>query len=258
MCQRFSELVVRPGAVWLRPNGFAHPNNLEEETPPDSVPDTSYATRAKLTMRGDQAAWSVINERLRGLKQRTFLMVSNTDPDAEGYSYCVACGRIEATTQEVPKLFAPHPRPFPTNPSEETCLSSATARKIVLGTDFVTDVALFNMRLTVPIRLRPGDYETEVTLRTASEALAKAACLILEVEPGEILAEFRPGLSSGARGRRSRDFPLRYARWWGRLFQPTRGTRRRAFQESARTAEGVPLRLRQLMLQVPVKLQEQV
>lgn len=186
-----------PGAVWMRPSGFAHPIDLEEETSPDNVPETSYATRAKLTMRGDQAGWRAINDRLRGLKQRTFLMVSNTGPDAEGYSYCVACGRIEATTQEAPKLYAPHPKPFPTNPGEETCLGSATARKIVLGTDFVTDVALFNMRLTLPIRLRPGAYETEVTLRTASEALAKAACLILEVEPGEILAEFRPGLSSG-------------------------------------------------------------
>ena len=35
---------------WLRPPGFAHPVDVEEVTSPDDMPETSYATRAKLTM----------------------------------------------------------------------------------------------------------------------------------------------------------------------------------------------------------------
>jgi ATP-dependent helicase YprA (DUF1998 family) len=38
-------------------------------------------------------------------------------------------------------------------------------------------------------------------MRTICEALAKAACRLLEIEPGEILAEYRPALNaSGAEG----------------------------------------------------------
>ena len=39
-----------PGRYWLRPPGFAHPIDIEEVTSPDDMPETSYATRAKLTM----------------------------------------------------------------------------------------------------------------------------------------------------------------------------------------------------------------
>jgi hypothetical protein len=39
-----------PARTWLRPPGFAHPVNIPEVTSPDDMPETSYATRAKLTM----------------------------------------------------------------------------------------------------------------------------------------------------------------------------------------------------------------
>jgi hypothetical protein len=183
----------------MRPSGFAHPIDIEEETSPDSVPETSYATRAKLTMStpGDEASWRVVNQRLRGLKQRTFLLVSNTGPGREGYSYCTSCGRIEATTELQPLLGGPHAKPFPTRAGESICSGGFTARKVVLGTDFITDITLFSMRVEEPMRLKPGWYSTDVALRTLSEALAKTACLMLEIEPGELLAEYRPGLTSG-------------------------------------------------------------
>ena len=43
--------------------------------------------------------------------------------------------------------------------------------------------------------LKPGHTSTVVALRTASEALATAACQLLELEPGEVMAEFRPALT---------------------------------------------------------------
>jgi hypothetical protein len=50
-------------------------------------------------------------------------------------------------------------------------------------------------------RLRAGHSSTAVALRTASEALAKAACQLLDIEAGELMAEFRPALTpAGANG----------------------------------------------------------
>ena len=43
--------------------------------------------------------------------------------------------------------------------------------------------------------LKPGHTSTLVALRTVSEALAAAACQLLELEPGELMAEFRPALT---------------------------------------------------------------
>lgn len=191
-----------PARFWLRPPGFAHPVDVPEVTSPDEIPETSYATRAKLTMETpvDPSRWSTISERVRVLRERQHLLVSNTGPKKEGYSYCTRCGRIEASSEQTPTLFAPHPKPF-IDDKEPTCDGNATTRHIVLGTDFITDIALFSMTVKPPLRLRPGQYPTDVALRTVSEALAKAGSQMLEIEPGELMAEFRPALTpSGQAG----------------------------------------------------------
>lgn len=73
---------------WLRPPGFAHPIDVEEVTSPDDIPETSYATRAKLTMQSpsDDSRWTQLNDRIRVLKDRQHLLVSNTGPKRDGYS----------------------------------------------------------------------------------------------------------------------------------------------------------------------------
>lgn len=185
---------------WLRPPGFAHPVDAEEVTSPDEIPETSYATRAKLTMRtpSDDASWTRVNERIRVLRERKHLLVSNTGPKKDGYNYCVKCGRIEASSDPTPQLAAPHPKPYP-DERAPTCEGAGTTRHIVLGTDFITDIALFSMDVARPLSLRPGHYPTEVALRTVSEALAKAACQLLEIEPSELMAEYRPSLTPEGR-----------------------------------------------------------
>lgn len=181
---------------WLRPPGFAHPVEIPEVTSPDEIPETSYATRAKLTMQTppDQAKWTKVNERVQVLKERKHLLVSNTGPKRDGYSYCVKCGRIEASSDPTPLLAAQHRKPYP-DEKEPNCEGAGTSRHIVLGTDFITDIALFSMKVEAPLRLLPGHYPTDVALRTVSEALAKAACQMLEIEPGELMAEYRPSLT---------------------------------------------------------------
>ena len=185
---------------WLRPPGFAHPVDVEEVTSPDDMPETSYATRAKLTMEtpSDDSKWTQVNERVRVLKERKHLLVSNTGPKKDGYTYCVKCGRIEASSDPTPLLAAPHRKPYP-DEKEPMCEGAGTTRHIVLGTDFITDIALFSMDVELPLRLRPGQYPTDVALRTVSEALAKAASQILEIEPGELMAEYRPSLTPEGR-----------------------------------------------------------
>lgn len=188
-----------PGRYWLRPPGFAHPVDADEVTSPDDMPETSYATRAKLTMGtpDEGAGWLPVNDRIRVLTVRDHLLVSNSGPKRDGYTYCVKCGRIESATDPSPKLLGPHRKPFPDDDDKQMCDGTSPTRHVVLGTDFITDIALFSMRVAAPLKLKPGHSSTAVALRTVSEALAKAACQLLEIESGELMAEFRPALTPG-------------------------------------------------------------
>ncbi|MDE0031680.1 MAG: DUF1998 domain-containing protein [Deltaproteobacteria bacterium] len=190
-----------PGRYWMRPPGFAHPLDVDEVTSPDDMPETSYATRAKLTMGtpGEGENWITVNDRIRVLRDRQHLLVSNTGPRKEGYTYCTKCGRIESSASPVSVLASEHRKPYPDDDAK-MCDGHAT-QHLVLGTDFVTDIALFSLRVASPVRLSPGHSSTAVALRTVSEALGKAACQLLEIEPDELLAEFRPALTqAGKRG----------------------------------------------------------
>ena len=191
------EQTFGPGRYWMRPPGFAHPVDTEEVTSPDDIPETSYATRAKLTMDtpDETEAWTTINDRLRVLPSRKHLLVSNTGPKKDGYIYCTKCGRIEATTAHSPTLHGSHQKPYPDDDDKSTCDGINPTRHLVLGTDFITDIALFSLRVESPMSLKPGHTSTLVALRTVSEALAAAACQLLELEPGELMAEFRPALT---------------------------------------------------------------
>lgn len=187
-----------PSKPWFRPPGFAHPIDRDPVTAPDAPGETAYATRAKLVMPtpGPEDGWIAIGQRVRGYPTRFNLLVSNSGPESEGYNYCVACGRIESVTDPETNLFQPHSRPYPTDETEP-CSGTHTANRIVLGTDYRTDIALFSLPLDRPFRVRPGNNETAAALRTVCEAVAKAACRILEIESGEILAEYRPALTAG-------------------------------------------------------------
>ncbi|HUC12658.1 MAG TPA: hypothetical protein VL985_19870, partial [Stellaceae bacterium] len=108
-------------------------------------------------------------------------------------------GRIEAVAAPEENLFQPHSWPYPTD-GDGPC-PGFVARRTVLGTDFRTDVALFSLPLDAPFRVRPDNDETASALRTICEALAKAACRLLQVESSEILAEYRPAITeAGANG----------------------------------------------------------
>jgi hypothetical protein len=164
------------------------------------MPETAHATRAKLTMPtpADDAKWVPINDRIRVMSDRTHLLVSNTGPDEKGYNYCTKCGRIESSAEGSAALFGQHRKPYP-DEKEPICPGSGATRHLILGTDFITDIALLSLRVAAPLKLKPGFYPTDVALRTVSEALSKAACQMLEVEAGELMAEYRPALTPAGR-----------------------------------------------------------
>lgn len=192
-----------PARYWLRPPGFAHPSDVVFGTTPDDAPVKSYPTRAKLLAPSpaeDSPDWQVVNDLVRVQYLRGRLLVTNNGPQGDGYSYCVACGRIEPATLRTGVLNGAHRKPFPDRTPD--CMQSRVARNLCLGTDYITDILLIQLRVEEPVQLPPGLLATETVLRTVSDAVAKAACLYLELEVGEIGAEFRPALSEdGIEGR---------------------------------------------------------
>jgi hypothetical protein len=188
---------------WMRPPGFAHPCTWNEGVSLDDQPARSYATRAKLDAptppsNGD---WIAIGNRVRGHYLRKPLLVTNSGPRNEGYNYCTKCGMIEPTATGSGALFGTHKKPFPDEGNQD-CPGGLTAKGVCLGTDFITDVLLISMRVDEPVQLMPGRDSTGIALRTLSEAIAKAACAVLQLEQGEIQADYRAALTpDGQTGR---------------------------------------------------------
>lgn len=185
-----------PSKVWLRPAGFAHPHFRDEQTSHDVPIEPSYASRAKMYATGPAALneWNQINSNVRTYFSRQQLLVTNTGSSEEGFSYCTTCGLIEPVEIEESALNGQHLKPYP-DQQQPNCTGSKVARKIVLGTQFVTDVLLIAISVDRPNTLKPGVLATDVALRTVGEAIARAACRLLGLDSNELQAEYRPALT---------------------------------------------------------------
>lgn len=192
-----------PARWWMRPPGFAHPCYVAPLTRPEDQPARSYATRAKLeTSTGSETDWTIVNEKIRTFTTQDHLLVTNRGPKNDGYNYCVRCGTIEpiARPSTSRTISGSHPNPI-AGEVEPDCPGGRASQGIVLGTDFLSDILLISLSVNSPISLGPGLPSTEAALRTLCEALDVAATKILNLEPGEIQAEFRPALTEdGVRG----------------------------------------------------------
>ncbi len=190
-CQ--GEQTLGPAKWWLRPPGFAHPIDVAPTVTPEEAPETSYATRAKLTLESRKVGrWIEANERIRVVTARPHLLVTNTGPEKDGYHYCVKCGRIESVRDPQMTLHMSHPKPYP-DEREPTCPGMTS--KAVLGTDFISDVALLSFTLGDGITLAPVASLTEVAMRTLAEAVSRAATDLLQIEHGEVVAEYRAAVT---------------------------------------------------------------
>jgi hypothetical protein len=181
---------------WMRPPGFAHPVGKDPGTSPDDAPARSYATRAKLVAEGpvDASKWQHLTGGLQQTFRRDTLLVTNTGPRGEGYSYCTLCVLIEPTALATGGVSGTHKKPYP-DEQDPDCKGERSTRGLVLGTDFISDVLLVRLTVKPPLTLRPELLPTQVALRTIAEALTIAATDRLEIEATEVQAEFRPALT---------------------------------------------------------------
>jgi hypothetical protein len=63
-------------------------------------------------------------------------------------------------------------------------------------------VLLISLTVEEPLFLSTSLLATDIALRTLCEAISKAACLLLEIEPSEVQAEYRPAFTAlGRTGR---------------------------------------------------------
>jgi ATP-dependent helicase YprA (DUF1998 family) len=193
--------------VWFRPPGFAHPVEKPEGTSPDDQPILSYATRAKLTLRTpSDTEWNKLNNQIRVHADRNHLLVTNRGANREGYNYCLRCGKIIPVASPTNSVVSLHMKPFPDD-RNPNCEGHLSAKGIVLGTDFITDILLVSLKMKPPLKLMPGHYGTHVALRTLCEAIVKAACERMDVAPSELAAEYRPALTeAGKRGEETEIF----------------------------------------------------
>ena len=182
---------------WMRPPGFAHRANDDPGTSPDDAPASSYATRAKLVAEGpeQEEAWDHVTGHLEQTYRRDTLLVTNTGPRSEGYTYCTRCGLIEPTKGATGVVVGAHRKPYP-DERDPDCQGSASTTGLVLGTDFISDVLLVRLKVEEPITLRPDLLSTQVALRTVAEALTIAATRELDVDASELQAEYRPALTT--------------------------------------------------------------
>jgi hypothetical protein len=182
--------------TWMRPPGFAHPADQDPGTSPDDAPARSYATRAKLMAPGptEETAWRRVTDRLAQTYRRERLLVTNTGPRNQGYTYCTRCGLIEPTAMATGRLLALHKKPYP-DEKEPECPGTGSTRGMVLGTDFYSDVLLVRLKVDSPITLGPANLSTHVALRSVAESLTIAATRRLGIEATELQAEYRPALT---------------------------------------------------------------
>ena len=182
---------------WMRPPGFAHPALWEEETSPDDQPARSYATRAKLVAPGpaDAESWQrshAANPRVL----RTHSSARHEHRPATGGLHLLHSVRADRADSDSEQHALPerHPKPYPDD-REPTLPRSCIDAWARARTDFISDVLLVSLRVDAPLTLRPGYLATDVALRTLSEAITIAATKRLEIEPGELQAEYRPALT---------------------------------------------------------------
>jgi len=196
------------GTRWFRPPGFAHPIDIPAELPLEDSPTPTRPTRAKLSAPFTDAGPAEIDRitesgagyEIWTSKQR--LLLTNTgskDRMKPGFLYCPRCGRTEPNGWTAGQLGrGEHRRPNPDNyPNGPNC--SGKPAVVVLGNEFPTDIALVRFQLSGSVRLAPGSVVARVALTTVAEALVAAAAKILDIEDGDIGAEYRVAMTSGGR-----------------------------------------------------------
>ena len=184
---------MRPAQIWVKPPGFAHPFYEIGKSTSGADLELTYASTARLSdsLEGN---WLPLTSapRIQHIAARPHLIVTNAGTDASGFEYCRDCGFVATKAMKFPD----HSRADQT--PQNRC-RQGTPTRIVLGTDFITDVLTLRFSLTDHVILEPGATVTRVVMQTVCEAVSLAAARRFELEPTELAAGFRPALSEGGK-----------------------------------------------------------
>lgn len=194
------------GVRWLRPAGFAHPVDLNVELPLEDSPTPTRPTRAKLSAPFTDTDKAIAEKFTDGAgyvawTDKQDLVLTNTgsrDTMKPGFLYCPKCGRTEPNGWSAGKLRGSHMRPNPdVYPHTPTCNGNPAV--VVLGNEFLTDVALIRFTLASPVLLAPGSVVARIVLTTVAQALGSAAARLQDIEESDIGAEYRVAMTPGGR-----------------------------------------------------------
>jgi len=182
----------------LDPPGFA-PQGGRPLRERDRDQDFSYATEAQLPtpIEPERFEWRQGGTNLlyaHGEDQQ--LVVVNYGPDGRGFAVCEACGA--AKPYEEGELENQHPRPFliesyvlQREAESKYCRGPVHPSPVVLGHMFRTDLLLVRLALRPPLAYDPQYPWLHSALRSTAEAIALAASLHLDIDPGELSAGYR-------------------------------------------------------------------
>lgn len=193
------------GTRWIRPSGFAHPVDQPAELALQDSPTPTRPTRAKLSAPFTEAGPPQIDAtapngakyEIWTAKQRLILTNNGSKERVNpGFLYCPQCGRAEPNGWTAGTLRGAHRRPYPDH-FPATAICNGRAAVVVLGNEFITDIALIRFHVSDKVRLPPGAFITKVVLTTVAEALAAAAARIEDIEPSDVGAEFRVAMTPG-------------------------------------------------------------
>ncbi|MGL4942089.1 MAG: DEAD/DEAH box helicase [Thermoguttaceae bacterium] len=217
-CAGCKKTTLGPARTWFVPPGFAQPCDIPEELPQNDIPDSTFATHAKLTAdfsnepafysEGSFICWE-------GKKQLILTNRGVSEDKLSGFHYCEKCGRIEpanwySETHTKHSMFAvdetgsrqSHQKPYPIlsprkgHSKEYQHCKGWPEQNVVLGTTFNSDVVLIRLRFGSAITLNPGSHLARIALGTLATAMNQTAVAELEIDPNNIGGEFRPAATA--------------------------------------------------------------
>lgn len=175
----------------IDPPGFAPENAAPLRDQETSVRYTS-ARRAQLPIpesRDEGWDWKddVGNHLVYAYARNQHLLVANVGDKGAGFSICQKCGAAHPSSDTEPDT---HKTPFPSRSGYAERCNGTFDSGYALGTSIQTDVLLIRLRLEPPF-IQTVEPSLIDALWSASEALALAASLFLDVDSSELSAGFR-------------------------------------------------------------------
>lgn len=199
-------LAARPFIV---PPGFAIDANKPRVVDRGgSVTYSGQATDAKLEVQGPLDGWTreLATGRIRLLARPWDLVVVNKGVDDAGFLVCPGCGLAEpppAPGRRGTLLDAGGRPRTHLDPRRERVECHGVAQgPFFLGHVFLTDVLLVRLRMAAPCRCEVADRPEQsgraarAALSTLAEALALAAGRVLQIDEGELAANWNPVIGS--------------------------------------------------------------